>query len=605
MKKLINKDLLKIIISSLMLIITIFVKNNNLKLLLIIISYIIISYTMYIESFKNIKKGEIFDENFLMIIATIASFLIKNYIEAVLVILLFQIGEYFSHLAVHKSKDSITKLMDLRVETVNVEKDKKIENIPIEKVNINDIFIVKPGEKIPLDGILVEGETYLDTVSITGESVLKKVRKDDSVISGCINKTSIIKVKAISTYKTTTTKKIIDLIENSNTNKSNTENFIRKFAKIYTPIIVLVATLLVIVPSCMGKDLTIWLYRAIVFLVTSCPCALVISVPLGYFCGIGLSSKEGILIKGSKELEQLNDIDYLILDKTGTITEGVFEVTKIKTKLKENEFLNIIASVEENSIHPIARAIKKENKDKLKTVKNYQELAGLGISCKIDNKFVLLGNYKLLEKNNIKYPKEKDLGTIIYLAIDNIYQGHVIISDKIKESSLNIKELKKFIKKDFIILSGDNEEIVKEVANKVGINLFHGNLLPLDKVKYIKKYQQKGKVMFVGDGINDAPVLKISDIGISMGNIGTDAAIEASDIVLMNDNLLTIATAIKIAKKTKRKVVESIILALSVKFIVLVLGLFGMSTIYMAVFADVGVTFLVILNVLTIFYKKL
>lgn len=605
MKKLINKDLLKIIISSLMLIITIFVKNNNLKLLLIIISYIIISYTMYIESFKNIKKGEIFDENFLMIIATIASFLIKNYIEAVLVILLFQIGEYFSHLAVHKSKDSITKLMDLRVETVNVEKDKKIENIPIEKVNINDIFIVKPGEKIPLDGILVEGETYLDTVSITGESVLKKVRKDDYVISGCINKTSIIKVKAISTYKTTTTKKIIDLIENSNKNKSNTENFIRKFAKIYTPIIVLVATLLVIVPSCMGKDLTIWLYRAIVFLVTSCPCALVISVPLGYFCGIGLSSKEGILIKGSKELEQLNDIDYLILDKTGTITEGVFEVTKIKTKLKENEFLNIIASVEENSIHPIARAIKKENKDKLKTVKNYQELAGLGISCKIDNKFVLLGNYKLLEKNNIKYPKEKDLGTIIYLAIDNIYQGHIIISDKIKESSLNIKELKKFIKKDFIILSGDNEEIVKEVANKVGINLFHGNLLPLDKVKYIKKYQQKGKVMFVGDGINDAPVLKISDIGISMGNIGTDAAIEASDIVLMNDNLLTIATAIKIAKKTKRKVVESIILALSVKFIVLVLGLFGMSTIYMAVFADVGVTFLVILNVLTIFYKKL
>mgnify|MGYP001058351180 CR=1 FL=1 len=605
MKKLINKDLLKIIISSLMLIITIFVKNNNLKLLLIIISYIIISYTMYIESFKNIKKGEIFDENFLMIIATIASFLIKNYIEAVLVILLFQIGEYFSHLAVHKSKDSITKLMDLRVETVNVEKDKKIENIPIEKVNINDIFIVKPGEKIPLDGILIEGETYLDTVSITGESVLKKVRKDDSVISGCINKTSIIKVKAISTYKTTTTKKIIDLIENSNKNKSNTENFIRKFAKIYTPIIVLVATLLVIVPSCMAKDLTVWLYRAIVFLVTSCPCALVISVPLGYFCGIGLSSKEGILIKGSKELEQLNDIDYLILDKTGTITEGVFEVTKIKTKLKENEFLNIIASVEENSIHPIARAIKKENKDKLKTVKNYQELAGLGISCKIDNKFVLLGNYKLLEKNNIKYPKEKDLGTIIYLAIDNIYQGHVIIYDKIKESSLNIKELKKFIKKDIIILSGDNEEIVNEVANKVGINLFHGNLLPLDKVKYIKKYQQKGKVMFVGDGINDAPVLKISDIGISMGNIGTDAAIEASDIVLMNDNLLTIATAIKIAKKTKRKVVESIILALSVKFIVLVLGLFGMSTIYMAVFADVGVTFLVILNVLTIFYKKL
>lgn len=604
MKKYFNFELLKIILSSIFFIISFCLKNTHLKLLLLIISYIIISYNMYIESFKNITKGEIFDENILMIIATLGAFFIKSYIEAILVILLFQIGEYFSHLAVHKSKESITKLMDLRVEEVNLEKNGNIVKVPIEKININEIFVIKPGDKIPLDGIIVEGESFLDTSSITGESVPKKVSKKDNVISGCINKSSILKVRATSTYKTTTAQKIIDLLENSNNKKSNTEKFIRKFAKIYTPIIVLIAILLVLIPLLLHKDLSTWIYRAIIFLVTSCPCALVISVPLAYFCGIGKASLEGILIKGSKKLEQLNNIDYLLLDKTGTITEGVFEVVKIKSKLKEKEFLNIVASAESNSIHPVATAIKKKNQTKTLSVKNYQELPGLGISCIIDNKKILVGNYKLLKENNIKCHKVNESGTIIYLAVGNNYQGYLVISDKIKESSMNIKQILNYINKEIVILSGDNENIVKNVAKKIGINSYYGNLLPLEKVEFIKKYQEKGKVIFVGDGINDAPVLKMADIGISMGDIGSDAAIEASDIVLMHDDLLKIKTAIKIAKYTKRKVIESIILALSVKFIVLLLAIFGLNTIFMAVFADVGVTFIAIINVLFIFYKK-
>jgi len=603
MKKYLNKDLIKIILSIILFVMSYITSIYNLKLVLLLISYIIISYEMYIESFKNIIKGDIFDENFLMIIATIGAFFISSYTEAVLVILLFQIGEYFSHLAVHKSKESITKLMDLRVENVHLKENDKLKDIPIEKVKLNDIFIVKPGEKIPLDGIVIEGESYLDTSSITGESVPRKITVDNQVISGCINKNTIIIVKATSTYKTTTAQKIIDLIENSNVTKSKTETFIRKFAKIYTPVIVLSAILLVLIPTIFGQNLNTWLYRSLVFLVTSCPCALVISVPLGYFCGIGASSSKGILIKGSKELEDLTNIDYIMLDKTGTITEGVFEVTKVNTELKESEFINIIASAEANSIHPIATAIKEKNKEKIKEIKNYKEIEGKGISCSLDHDKILIGNAKLLEDNKVNFPKAKEKNTIVYLAINNEYKGYLVISDKIKRSSLNLNTLENLINKDIIILSGDNEEIVKETSKKVGIKTCYGNLLPLDKVNYVKKYKEKGKVMFIGDGINDAPVIKIANLGVSMGKIGSDAAIEASDIVLMNDDLSNIKTAIKIAKTTKRKVTESIILALTIKFIVLVLGIFGISSIFMAVFADVGVTFIAILNVLLIFIK--
>lgn len=601
MKKYLNFDLIKITISLIIFIISYFINNLTLKLVFLIISYIIISYNMYIESFKNIIKGEIFDENLLMIIATLGAFYISNYREAVLVILLFQIGEYFSHLAVCKSKESITKLMDLRVEKVHLENN---IDLPIEEVKEQTIFIVKPGEKIPLDGIIVEGNSYLDTSSITGEAVPKKVKKNDQVISGCINKDTILKVKATSTYKTSTAQKIIDLIENSNNNKSETENFIRKFAKIYTPVIVFSAFLLVLIPTLFHQDLETWLYRALVFLVTSCPCALVISVPLGYFCGIGASSREGVLIKGSKELEKLTNIDYLFLDKTGTITEGVFEVTKIKSKLKEQVFLKIVASAEANSIHPISSAIKNKYNDELFDVKNYKEEAGKGISCVINKQEILVGNAKLLKENKIVFEEANDIGTIIYLTIDNKYQGYLVISDKIKQSSFKIKELSKIINKDIIILSGDNEENVKNISKIIGINSYYSNLSPIDKVKYVKEYKEKGKVMFIGDGINDAPVIKISDIGVSMGNIGSDAAIEASDIVLMHDNIYDIKKSILIAKTTKRKVTQSIILSLLVKFIVLLLGIFGISTIYMAVFADVGVTFIAILNVLLIFLKK-
>ena len=598
----INKDLIKIILSLILFVISFFISIEFYKLIVLIISYIIISYEMYIEAFKNIIKGELFDENFLMIIATIGAFIIKCYTEAVIVMILYQIGEYFSNLAVHKSKESITKLMDLRVDTINLLENKEVKTTKIENAKIDDIFIVRPGEKIPLDGIVTEGKSFLDTSSITGESTPKKVEKNDEVLSGCINRESILTIKATSTYKTTTSQRIINLIENSNETKSNTETFIRRFAKIYTPIVCLVATLLVVIPTILGLDFNDWLYRALVFLVTSCPCALVISVPLGYFCGIGKSSHEGILIKGSKVLEDLTKESYLLLDKTGTITEGVFEVTKINTSMKENEFLQLIASAENNSIHPIATAIKEKYTGKIKDIKSYKEISGKGISCKIDNKEVLVGNHKLLDDNNIKYDKVTSIGTIIYLAINNEYKGYLIISDKIKDSS---KQLNWNYLKDVIILSGDNENVTKEVGKQVGIKNCFGNLLPEDKVSIVKKYKTKGNTIFVGDGVNDAPVIKIADIGVSMGKIGSDAALEASDIVLMSDDLRKIETSIKIAKITKSKVTQSIIFALTVKFLVLILAAFGLSTILMAVFADVGVTFLVILNVLLIFPKNI
>lgn len=603
MCKYLNFAMIKIIISIILLFISFFIPSELIKLIFLIVSYIIISYDMYLEAFHNILNKEIFDENLLMIIATIGAFIIKSNTEAVLVILLFQIGEYFSHLAVHRSKESITKLMDLRVETVNLEKNNSLVKVKIETIKEGDTFIVKPGEKIPLDGIVLTGESFIDTSALTGESIPKRVSKDSEVLSGSINRDSILKVKATSTHQTTTAQKIIDLIENSNNNKSETENFIRRFAKIYTPIVVILALLLVLIPTLLREDFNVWLYRALVFLVTSCPCALVISVPLGYFCGIGAASKKGILIKGSKELEKLTNIDYLLLDKTGTITKGVFEVTKINSKLQEKEFLNIVASAEENSIHPIATAIKNENKSSIKSISDYQEVAGEGISCVIDNKKILVGNAKLLKKNKIKFTEPDELGTIIHLVINNEYQGYLVISDQIKESSKNLSSLRDVINKDIVILSGDNKKIVAATSKNVGVKTYYGELLPIDKVNHIKEYNEKGITMFVGDGINDAPVIKLADVGVSMGGIGSDAAIEASDIVLMHDDLSKIKTAIELARLTKRKVTESIILALTVKFIVLLLGTLGKSTIYMAVFADVGVTFLAILNVLLILRK--
>lgn len=602
MKKYINEDLVKIIISFILFIISFFISSETIKLILIVVGYIIVAYEMYIEAFNDFKEGEIFNEELLMILATLGAFYIHSFEEALMVVLLFQLGEYLEDLAVNKSKASITKLMDLRVDTVNIEDKGKVK---LEEAKVGDIFIVKAGEKVPLDGVVVDGETYIDTSSLTGESVPRKVAKDEKILSGCINKESLIKVQATTTSKDSTVQKIINLIENSNEKKSETETFIRKFAKIYTPIIVVSAFLLVLIPTLMGYNFNDWLYRALVFLVTSCPCALVISVPLGFYSGIGKASKEGILIKGSSELEKLLNIDYLLLDKTGTITEGVFEVTEINTEMDKDKFLNIVASVEENSNHPIATAIKNKNKGKLLEVKNHKEITGKGLSCTINNKEILVGNDKLLNENNISFDKVNKAGTVVYLSINNEYKGYLLVSDKIKETSKSLSEVKEVIKQEIIILSGDSKNIVESVSKEVGADKYYGELLPEDKVEYVEKYKKQGKVMFVGDGINDAPVIKMSDVGVSMGGIGSDAAIEASDIVLMRDDLSKIKTAVNIAKVTDRKVKESIIFALVVKAIVLLLGVFGLSTIILAVFADVGVTLLVILNVITIFYKKI
>ncbi len=602
MKKYINEDLVKIIISFILFIISFFISSETIKLILIVVGYIIVAYEMYIEAFNDFKEGEIFNEELLMILATLGAFYIHSFEEALMVVLLFQLGEYLEDLAVNKSKASITKLMDLRVDTVNIEDKGKVK---LEEAKVGDIFIVKAGEKVPLDGVVVDGETYIDTSSLTGESVPRKVAKDEKILSGCINKESLIKVQTTTTSKDSTVQKIINLIENSNEKKSETETFIRKFAKIYTPIIVVSAFLLVLIPTLMGYNFNDWLYRALVFLVTSCPCALVISVPLGFYSGIGKASKEGILIKGSSELEKLLNIDYLLLDKTGTITEGVFEVTEINTEMDKDKFLNIVASVEENSNHPIATAIKNKNKEKLLEVKNHKEITGKGLSCTINNKEILVGNDKLLNENNISFDKVNKAGTIVYLSINNEYKGYLLVSDKIKETSKSLSEVKEVIKQEIIILSGDSKNIVESVSKEVGADKYYGELLPEDKVEYVEKYKKQGKVMFVGDGINDAPVIKMSDVGVSMGGIGSDAAIEASDIVLMRDDLSKIKTAVNIAKVTDRKVKESIIFALVVKAIVLLLGVFGLSTIILAVFADVGVTLLVILNVITIFYKKI
>ena len=604
MKKFFNEKLIKILLSIVLLVISFFISNENIKLVLLILSYIIISFEMYIKLIKNIKSFEIFDETFLMVIATIGAFFISSYLEAVMVMLLYQIGEYLSELTVSKSKDSIIALMDLRVDMALLDNNGSPKEVRIEKVKIGDIFIVKPGEKVPLDGIVVKGESYLDTSSLTGESVPRHVKENDEVLSGCINKEGILRIQATKTSKNSTAQKIVELLESYNTNKSNEEKFISKFASKYTKIVVLSTVLVVLIPTLIGGDFKEWLYKALVFLVTSCPCALVISVPLGYICGIGKASQKGVIIKGSKELEDLSNIDYLMLDKTGTITEGVFKINKIETTLTEEELLKIVASAENNSIHPIADAIKQEYNDKLYEVNDYKEISGQGITCVINKQKVLIGNEKLLKNNNVEFTEAKEVGTIIYIALDNKYVGYILISDKIRKENKDLSILKDCIKEDIIILSGDNETIVKDVAKKVKIDKYYAELLPKDKVKYVNEYKDKGTVMFIGDGINDAPVIKKATVGVSMGNIGSDAAIEASDVVLMKDNLMKIKEVINISKFTKKKITQNIIFALVVKFLVLILSLFGLSTILMATFADVGVTLLSILNVLIIFKKK-
>ena len=605
-----NEDIIKIIISAILFVIALLFQNYEIvHLILLVCSYLIVSYRIFIEAIKKLVKGNVFDENTLMIIATVSAFIIGEYPEAVMVMLLFEFGEYLSDLAVDNSKESITKLMDLRSDYVNLKKGERIEKVDIKEALIDDIFIVKPGEKVPLDGIVLDGKTSVDTASLTGESVPREVVQGDTVLSGFVNGSGVITVKATSVAENSTASKIINLLENSNDKKTKTEKFITRFSKIYTPIVVILAVLIVIIPTMLGANFNDFLYKALVFLVTACPCALVISVPLGFFCGVGRASKEGILIKGSDGLESLSKLETVVFDKTGTITEGKFEVRDIVSRgVSKDELLELAAYSEYYSNHPIAKSIVTAYKDEIdeNLIKNYKEVSGCGVIALVNDKKVIIGNDKLLNQENIAVEEVNDFGTTIYVACDGQYLGYLVIGDKIKDSAYNlVGDLKKCGINRVIMLSGDTEDMVKIVADKVNIDEYYSQLLPIDKVQKLREIKEKSYTAFVGDGINDAPVIKEADLGISMGGIGSDAAIEASDVVLMHDNLDKIVTAIKISHITQKIVMFNIVFALGFKFLMLVLATFGLASIWMAVFADVGVTLLAVLNALRIMKKKL
>ena len=601
MKK-INEDLIRIIISTVLLVLGM-IFNENIYLL--VISYVFISKEVYFNAFKNIREGKIFDENFLMIIATLGAFYIGEYPEAVLVMLLFSIGEYLSDIAVDNSKKAIVELMDLRSDKINL---KDIGVTDVNNANVGDIFVVAPGEKVALDGIIIKGESHLDTSSLTGETMPRAVYKNSEVLSGTINLEGVLEVKATKTFETSTASRIIEILEKSEEKKTKTEKFITRFSKVYTPIVVLLAILIIIIPTILGGNFNTWLYRALEMLVISCPCALVISVPLGYFSGIGKCSKEGILVKGSNILDDLVNIDTIIFDKTGTITEGVFEVTKIfSVNNKDVELLKLAAEAEANSNHPIALSIKKAYGKEIKSkITNAKEISGAGISCIIGKDNILVGNKKLLKYNKIDVEENKELGTIVYVAKNKKLLGYIVISDKIKT---NAKESLDKLRNDginnLVMLSGDAEEVVNIISKKLNLDKAYGNLLPQDKVNILEEYKMKNKTAFVGDGINDAPVIKCADVGIAMGGIGSDATIEASDIVLMKDDLSNLADAIKISKITKKIVLSNIIFAIMFKIIMLVLAILGITPIWLAVFADVGVTIISVFNSLRIFIKRI
>ena len=604
-----NSDIIKIIISAVLFVLSLFLKDYELiYFILLISSYLIVSFSIFIDAFKNILKGDFFDESTLMIIATISAFIIGEYPEAVMVMLLFEFGEYLSDLATSNSKDSITKLMDLRSDYVNLKKGDKFLKSDVKEARVNDLFIVKPGEKVPLDGIIVEGVSFMDTSSLTGESVPRKVEIGDKLLSGFVNTNGLITVKATSEFSNSTASKIINMLENSNEKKTVTEKFITKFSKIYTPLVVLLAILIVLIPVLLGYDFNEWIYKALIFLVTACPCALVISVPLGYFCGVGRASKEGVLVKGSDGLENLAKLEAIIFDKTGTITEGKFEVRNIVNKdISKEELLKIAAYLEYYSTHPIALSITSAYNGYIDSaqVHNYKEISGHGIIAYIGDKKYIIGNDKLFFKQGVNVPKVDTIGTVIYIGTDKCL-GYIVIGDKIKPSAINlINDLKMLNINRLVILSGDNEDVTKKVALKIGIDEYYFNLLPVDKVQKLKEIKSESFTAFVGDGINDALALKEADLGISMGSIGTDAAIEASDIVLMHDNLNDISKAIKIARITQNIIKFNIIFALCFKFLMLVLATFGFASIWLAVFADVGVTLLAVLNSLRIMKKKL
>lgn len=602
-----KEDLYKVIISTLIFFIALLIDNVTLKIILYFIAYIVVSYEIIINAVKNILKGEIFDENFLMALATIGAICIKEYPEAVTVMLLYQIGELFQDYAVNKSRKSISELMDIKPDYAWLIKNNKTNKVDPSDVNINDIIVVKPGEKIPLDGIIVEGESMLNTVALTGEAPYRNVQVNDEVISGCINVNGTLKVKVTKTYENSTVSKILDLVENASNKKSKSENFITKFAKYYTPIVIIIAVILAFIPPLVThSSFTPWLYRALSFLVVSCPCALVISVPLSFFGGIGAASRDGILIKGSNYLEKLANCEIIVCDKTGTLTEGVFKVQKVVSKdYKEEDLLFYASAAEYYSNHPIALSLKEASQKEvdINKIKNTKEYAGKGVEISYDHKKIIVGNEKLFKDKKIEIEEVSDKGTIIFVAVNNKYAGYIVISDKIKDDSYVAMELfKNSSINKVVMLTGDKESASKDVCDELDIDEYYSELLPQDKVELVEKLMEEknpsNSLVFIGDGINDAPVLALCDIGISMGAIGSDAAIEASDVVIMTDEISKVSKAINISKKTMRIVRENIILAIAVKVAILILASIGVADMWAAVFADVGVSFLAILNAL-------
>ncbi len=578
--------------------------------LIYLIPYLVIGYDIVYKAVRNISHGQVFDENFLMMVATFGAFGVKEYSEAVAVMLFYQVGELFQNYAVGKSRQSISDMMNICPEYANIEEDGVLTQVDPDDVEVGTIIVVKPGERIPLDGIVTEGTSMIDTAALTGESVPRRATVGDEIISGCVNGSSTIKVKVTKAFEDSTVARILELVENASSKKAKVENFITRFAKYYTPVVTIGAVILAILPPLiLGGGWADWIQRACIFLVISCPCALVISVPLGFFGGIGASSKIGILVKGSNYLEAVAEMTTIVFDKTGTLTKGEFKVSEVQPSADKNntigkeELLEIAAYGEGYSNHPIANSIREAYGKTLsmERVTDTEEIAGHGIHTFIDGREVYLGNAKLMEAQNIAYTENKTAGTVVYVACNNVFAGSIVISDTVKEGSKDaIRDMKQVGVKKTVMLTGDRQAAADAVAAELGIDEVHAELLPADKVGQVEKLlgaqNEKERLAFVGDGINDAPVLTRADIGIAMGSMGSDAAIEAADIVLMDDDIRKIASLVKIARKTLGIVKQNIVFALAVKALVLLLGALGMANMWEAVFADVGVSVIAILN---------
>lgn len=593
------KDHVELIIGTIIYIIGIILGGTKYDVFIFGIAYLLIGYKVLFKALKNIKRGQIFDENFLMCIATIGAFCISDYKEAIAVMLFYSIGEIFQAYAVNKTRTSISSLMDIKSEYANLVIDDTVKQVAPEEVKINDIILVKPGEKVPLDGIVVNGNSSLDTSSLTGETLPRNVDINDEVLAGVVNLTGVIKIKVTQAYENSTVSKILDLVENAASKKAPIEQFITKFARVYTPTVVFLAVALAVIPMLIFKDavFTDWLYRALTFLVVSCPCALVISIPLGLYAGLGKASKVGALIKGGNYLELLKDIDTIVFDKTGTLTEGSFEVVEVNGS---DDLLMIGAYGERMSNHPIARSIVEKYGQEIdqSRISDFKEVAGKGIEVKIDNDLYHLGNKSYIEDMGYQVTNPTTVGTVVHITCNDEYLGNIVVADKIKDTAITgIKRLKQSGIKDTVMLTGDRKEVADDIASKVGIDRVYSELLPQDKVTKVEELiQDNKKTAFVGDGINDAPVLARADLGIAMGGVGSDAAIEAADIVLMNDDIDTIGEAIDISKKTNLILKQNVIFTLVIKIGVLLLTMFGLSNMWMGVFADVGVTLIAILN---------